>query len=93
MREVAPLASPSDRTLVSEWARKRKRTGNHIEHVRTDAGCRGEALTRWQTEYRRGDGITFAHPVPISAEFNGERTAKRAGAVERENLEIWQNHG
>ena len=29
--------SPSDRTLVSEWARKRKRTGNHIEHVRTDA--------------------------------------------------------
>ncbi len=23
-----------------------------------------------------GDGITFAHPVPISAEFNGERTAK-----------------
>ncbi|MBN6349805.1 hypothetical protein JZL91_23105, partial [Escherichia coli] len=46
--------SPSDRTLVSEWARKRKRTGNHIEHVRTDAGCRGEALTRWQTEYRRG---------------------------------------
>ncbi|EPF5106372.1 hypothetical protein ACSSUD_004718, partial [Escherichia coli] len=46
--------SPSDRTLVSEWARKRKRTGNHIEHVRTDTGCRGEALTRWQTEYRRG---------------------------------------
>ena len=24
MREVAPLAAPSDRTLVSEWARKRK---------------------------------------------------------------------
>ncbi|MGH5585370.1 hypothetical protein, partial [Escherichia coli] len=23
-------------------------TGNHIEHVRTDVGCRGEALTRWQ---------------------------------------------
>ncbi|MDX8135360.1 hypothetical protein SK432_25865, partial [Escherichia coli] len=28
--------------------------GNHIEHVRTDTGCRGEALTRWQTEKPRG---------------------------------------
>ena len=39
---------PQRPNVVSEWARKRKRTGNHIEHVRTDAGCRGEALTRWQ---------------------------------------------
>ena len=36
MREVAPLAHPSDRTLVSEWAKRKNR--NHIEHVRTDAG-------------------------------------------------------
>lgn len=32
---------PQRPNVVSEWARKRKRTGNHIEHVRTDAGCRG----------------------------------------------------
>ena len=41
---------PQRPNVVSEWARKRKRTGSHIERVRTDAGCRGEALTQSQSD-------------------------------------------
>ena len=37
MREVAPLAAPQ-RPNVSERVGEAERTGNHIEHVRTDAG-------------------------------------------------------
>ncbi|MBN6340047.1 hypothetical protein PQ648_27735, partial [Escherichia coli] len=57
--------SPSDRTLVSEWARKRKRTGNHIEHVRTDAGCRGEALTQSRSDSGVYTGLLLCKPYQL----------------------------
>ncbi|HDD8780617.1 TPA: hypothetical protein PBP10_005004 [Escherichia coli] len=54
MREVTPLAAAPATERSERVGEEAEENRNHIEHVRTDAGCRGEALTRRQTEYRRG---------------------------------------
>ncbi|MHD0422986.1 hypothetical protein ACY2EQ_28235, partial [Escherichia coli] len=41
-----------------------------------------------------GDGITFAHPVPISAGVNGERTAKNVQELLNvKTTKSGKNHG
>ena len=57
--------SPSDRTLVSERARKRKWTGNYIEHVRTDVAKKGPPIfwgRKNKTMFSLYDCTSCIHP-------------------------------
>ena len=54
MREVIPLAAAPATERSERVGEEAEENQYSTEQVRTDAGCRGEALTRWQTVYRRG---------------------------------------
>ncbi len=67
---------PQRPNVVSEWARKRKRTGSHIERVRTDAGCRGEALTQSQSDSDVCTGFPHFASVQSGWEVHHVRSKK-----------------